>query len=444
MATVSLLFTVTLICEVTGMLFGVLFESRVDGSTCFDIFIGTEALGVDEEASADNTSGSTGNTGASIGSTSGSTDNTGASIDSTDNSVVNTDATAADTGVPITSVSLGRIENPEAHIASAAPEFRPYLEYIRDEIPLHASMQYNIYQGESLQVTDYIEENAEYYAYYNYDPLMAYSDYAALRKMLGYSEATLEPGHYIIHCMVYLGDLMEGYGQTVSVDGTCLSPGSVYTEYFTQIWDGNGRAFILVVPDECLSSRPVSHKIYGAMTSVPLTQVQDDRLQEIHEKQRGCGAGLRHFTTGHSTLMTKTALTREYAATSACTIFPLYYLALILTMASATILTVQQLSEGMRYRQQFTLLGKLGMDHLEMARTLRKQFAIYYAMPALPPLLISIPFLWAMGYTFEPGTIEGAGQLAAILGTAFGLFFLIYFVYILMAYSSLKKNVLAE
>ena len=82
--------------------------------------------------------------------------------------------------------------------------------------------------------------------------------------------------------------------------------------------------------------------------------------------------------------------------------FPLYYLALILTMAAATILTVQQLSESIRYRQQFTLLGKLGMDRLEMAQALRKQLAIYYCLPALPPLLISIPFLWAMGRTDAP------------------------------------------
>lgn len=77
-----------------------------------------------------------------------------------------------------------------------------------------------------------------------------------------------------------------------------------------------------------------------------------------------------------------------------------------------------------------------------MSQTLLKQFAIYYAMPALPPLLIGIPILCAMSYAFEPGTITGIAHLAGILGTALGLFFLIYFLYILMAYSSLKRSVL--
>ena len=47
-----------------------------------------------------------------------------------------------------------------------------------------------------------------------------------------------------------------------------------------------------------------------------------------------------------------------------------------------------------------------------------------------------------MSRNFEPGTITGPAQLAGILGTALGLFFLIYFLYILMAYSSLKRSVL--
>lgn len=414
MAAISLLFTVTLVSEGTGMLFSTLFQNRVEGSTCFDIFIGTEALLTNANTAA-----------------------SGSSESEPDNSAAEFSAGAA--SFPHS------IPNPETRLESAAPEFRPYLEYIRDEIPLLASMQYDIYQGENLQVTDYINENAEYYTYYNYDPLMAYSDYAALRKMLGYSEALLEPGHYIVHCMPYLGSLMKSYEQPVTAGGTRLQPGGVYTEHFTQkLWDGNGRGFILVVPDVCLRFRPVSHKIYGAMALRPLTLEQDDRLSAIHEQQSGGKTGLTYYSTGSSTLMTRSSLARECASMSACTIFPLYYLALILTMASATILTVQQLDESARYRRQFGLLGKLGMDRAEMTRALHRQLAIYYAMPALPPLLISLPLLWAMAHAFEPGTIDGPGQLMGILGTAVGLFFLIYFVYILMAVSSLKKNVLAE
>lgn len=367
MATISLLFTGTIVSEGTGMLFGVLFQSRVEGTTCCDIFIGT------------------------------------------------TDGAPAD--------------------------FGPYLDYIEENIPLRGSRQYRLYQGETRQMTDYLLERTDYYAYYAYDPLMAYSDYAALRAMLGYPEAPAEPGRYIIHCMAYLEDALEDYDTSVSVGGATLSPGAIYTESFSQkLWDGNGRGFLLVVPDEFLSSRPVSHSVYAAMTLEPLSEADYDRLRDIHDGA-GEDSGQGHARDSYF-LLAKDAVAREYASVSATTIFPLFYLALVLTLVSATILTVQQLSQGPRLARQFGLLEKLGMDRREMARTLRRQLAVYYAMPAVPPLLIGIPLLVAMGHSFEPGAISGDWQLAGILGVTLGLFFLIYLVYILTAYSSLKRSVL--
>ena len=119
-------------------------------------------------------------------------------------------------------------------------------------------------------------------------------------------------------------------------------------------------------------------------------------------------------------------------------------LALALTMTAATILTIQQLSEADRYKRQFQLLQKLGMDRRGMAKALRTQFAIYYALPAVPPVLIGVPFIVHLARAPEPGVMVGASSPAAIVGIALALFFLIYGVYILLAYTSLKRNVLPE
>ena len=124
------------------------------------------------------------------------------------------------------------------------------------------------------------------------------------------------------------------------------------------------------------------------------------------------------------------------------TILPLYYLALVLTMTAATILTIQQLSETDRYRRQFLLLKKLGMDRQEMHRALRLQFTIYYAMPAIPPLFVSIPFLLSLCNATDPGVTEGFYRPFNIICLTLALFFMIYAVYIVMAYRSLKRNVL--
>ena len=150
------------------------------------------------------------------------------------------------------------------------------------------------------------------------------------------------------------------------------------------------------------------------------------------------------YPTEGGTLYSKADQETEAASMSAMVVFPLYYLALVLTMTAATILTVQQLSETDRYRGQLALLRKLGMDRREMRRALGCQFAIYYAMPALPPALIAVPFLLNLGGAVEPGTMTGIYHPAAITALALGLFCLIYLFYILMAYTSLKRNVLPQ
>ena len=125
-------------------------------------------------------------------------------------------------------------------------------------------------------------------------------------------------------------------------------------------------------------------------------------------------------------------------------VFPLFFLALALTMTAATILTIQQLSETGRYRQQFQLLQKLGMGRREMAKALGRQFAIYYALPAVPPVLIGVPFILHLAGLPEPGVMVGMGSPMVIVAFSLALFFLIYGIYILLAYTSLKRNVLPE
>ena len=107
-------------------------------------------------------------------------------------------------------------------------------------------------------------------------------------------------------------------------------------------------------------------------------------------------------------------------------------------------MTVQQLSEVGRYRRQFKLLRKLGMDSGEIRRTLFRQLAIYFLMPVVPPVLVAIPFILNMCNEVEPGTMVETSSPPMILAVSFGLFFLVYLIYTVVAYISMKRNVLPE
>lgn len=332
MATISLLFTATLLSEGSGMVFSALFQNRMEKVSAFDLYIGTKD---------------------------------------------------------------------QAHLAA-------YQAYLNRAVPVTSARQYSIYQGENAQVTTYCLEKADYHQYYDEDTLLGLSDYNALRAMKGWPAVTLAPGTCLFHCRDYLAQALTDYHQPIPVAGQRLTPAEVQTGELNQdLWDANGHGFVIVVPDRLAAARPVSHSVLAAMTEQPVTAEQ-------------------------------------FAALSAMTVFPLYYLALVLAMTAATILTVQQLSETDRYRRQFELLRKLGMDGTEMGRVLRRQFALYYAMPVLPAGIIGVAFVRNLGGAVEPGTLTGLYSPGIITAAALGLFFLLYGIYILMAYTSLKRTVLPE
>lgn len=383
MATIAMLFTVVLIAEGTGMIFRAMFCNRATWLSCFDLILSVEESAANMEM----------------------------------------------------------------------PEYGECMDYIRENIPVRDAWQYPVYLGDTSEITDYIQENIEYYSYYPRDTVMRASDYAALRRMLGYSEVVMEPcrtqdgeytGQYLIHCQPYVGKVMKDWSQPVSMGEYTLEPGGIYMETFAQyLWGVNGNGFILVVPDEAAESLAVSHDIYAARTEEPVKESQYEALENILEQNVYIYSG-SSFMFSDYYLYTKSAEAADVAVMTAMTVFPLFYLALVLIMTAATILTIQQLDESRRYRQQYELLYKLGMNRKEMVKALRTQIAIYYTMPAIPPVLISVTFLLNLVGEVEPGTLTGVSHPLVITGMALGLFFLIYGVYILLAYTGLRRNVLPE
>lgn len=271
------------------------------------------------------------------------------------------------------------------------PEYVAGMDYIRENIPVRDSWEYPIYLGNTREVTDYIQANTTYYEHYSKDLVMRASDYGALRKMLGYPEVNLEPEGYLIHCQPYVEEVLKGWDEPIQAGEHTLDFQGIRRETFAQhLWWFNGNGFILVVPDEAAEGCRVNYNIFAAKTVDPVSEAQYKGLEDTLDKSAYAVGSL---TYDNFQFFSKSAEEAEVASMTAMTIFPLFYLALVLIM------------------------------------------------PAIPPVLIGVPFLMNLGGTVEPGTLDGA-YLFAIIGMALGLFFLIYGVYILLAYTAMKRNVL--
>ncbi len=318
----------------------------------------------------------------------------------------------------------------------------PYMDYITEHIPVEQSVLYQVYLSDQPQVRDYVSSRTVYYCYnYDQDPILCWSDYAALRSIAGYPAVEPEPGRYLFHCMTYLEVPLRDYDQPITLGDTTLTPGSVYTEHLSQsLGVTNGRGYILVVPDEAAEGLAVHHLAYAAKTLQPVPAEGYDALTDIAYREYN----KQENPLGYGFVSTKANEAAQVAVQTALLAFPMFYLALALAMTAATILTIQQLSETERYRSQFTLLRKLGVARQEMARALGRQFAIYYAMPAVPSVLIAAPFIFHLARIPEPGVMVGMNSPGIIVIISLGIFFLIYALYILLAYVSLRRNVLSQ
>lgn len=334
---------------------------------------------------------------------------------------------------------LASTEDPEK------AEYVWFSDYVTSAFPLRASREYPLYRAETSEVTDYIAAHTEYFRYYDTDILMGRSDYDALREMLGYPPAAMEPGQYLIHCEPYVAAALRDWDRSLTLGGRELAFGGLHTELFSQyLYNVNGQGFLLVVPDEAAETRPVNHTILAILTEEEVTEAQYEGMWDQLRNAGPLGSGAMSLGDFDLTLYCRSADLADAAAWTALIVFPLFYLAMALTMTAAAILTVQQLSETDHLRRQFLLLRKLGMDRREMEQALGRQLAVYYAMPAVPPVLVATPILLHMGSLVEPGILTGVSHPLVIVAAALGLFFLIYGVYVLLAWASLRRNVLPE
>lgn len=69
--------------------------------------------------------------------------------------------------------------------------------------------------------------------------------------------------------------------------------------------------------------------------------------------------------------------------------FPLFYIGLVFLCVALTVLSVQQLSDSVKYKFRYRVLFQIGYSRREIRRMILKQLAGYYLCPACVSLAIS-------------------------------------------------------
>lgn len=354
-------------------------------------------------------------------------------------------------------------------------DFSQYSGYVSKTAPIESSYSYSIYTGNSKTFMSIRDKTLSGYfskvgkssspesylmSENRYDAYMKYSDYCALRKMLGLAKANMNENQFMIHCMPYLKNSYQSYlsdGKTLAVAGRKLSCAGIYTETFSQYGGyGNGQEFILVVPDNAATSFKVAYSLYAATVKEGVAKGYLNHLKDQFPSLRILSSNITK--SGPDGYMTKLLddgkdyiggrYTMQSTNQSMILILPLFYLALIVCIIGMVILVVQLLSEKDKNTFHYGMLKTLGMENSALLHTLRKHVLLYYALPVVPAAILGGGLVAAIAQTlftasFDVPIISSIHALAFSTAAATVAFFsAVYCVYGFVTYITMKRDTL--
>ncbi|MGL6199328.1 MAG: ABC transporter permease [Lachnospiraceae bacterium] len=307
-------------------------------------------------------------------------------------------------------------------------------------------------------------ENSLYFEN-RYDSYIKYSDYCILREILGLEPAELRDGEFIIHCLSYLEEPLKENVKEITVGGQYFSLGNIYTETFSQYSGyGNGKDFIVVIPDKATEDLEALYSLFVAKTSDTMELAALISLRnsfstiDLIDESRGIGGDDMHdsylgrdyssllphsdsydFVWGKSVNLSS----NQNVSTS----LPMLYLAFVLCITGSVVLAVQFLCDNNNNRIRYQMVNRLGLGKKEMQRLLWKQITIYFALPIIPSLILSMALIY--GITVE-GLRAQTVPLVAIdspliwltIGLIVLLFLVIYCLYAIASYVIAKRNII--
>ena len=314
--------------------------------------------------------------------------------------------------------------------AESADGFREVLEYFQKTRGIKESRQVPVRSCGQKELYHALEQ----YSYADEDYAIAYSDYAKLRKMLGYEPVSLKDGHYIIHTYAQTkrtADAKDSLPYTIN--DVTLEKQATYDEPFSQS-GCIGVGYIIVLPDAIAGELP------EAYTTLVLDTEKETTVEDYEYLTSNFGV-MRGYDSAWLILSMDTKGNALYNSRASIIIFgfSLYYAGLIFICTAATILTVQQLSEASKHRFRYRILSNLGLTERKIDRLILRQLLLYFGTPLLLPVPLSIFISLCLKNTLLDMITTAVFWGSILLGL--GLFFMIYALYFAATYVGYRRSV---
>ncbi len=311
-------------------------------------------------------------------------------------------------------------------IYSPDRDFSSYRPYLEEELGIADEHVYPTYISDSHALRDYFMSLP--LIRFNYDPndiLVTLSDYNALRRMKGLDPISLETDQYALTTLENVPAYLKEPLPDLTLKKGTLSCQAVYTDAVLP-----GTQHVCVVPDVYATNYPVDYYTLAVHTLRPTTETD---FLDIHQS---IGAPSFLF---YGNIRMQGAVQAEGQSYLLMIVFALFYVGMILICACAAILAVRQLSDTLQHRYRYQILSHLGFSEKRTDRYLRHQLLVYFGIPLLLPLPLSVFTSLFLNDLMRPYVSDIQVFLYACL--SIGIFLLIYSVYLTATYIGCRKNI---
>lgn len=310
-------------------------------------------------------------------------------------------------------------------------DFNKITDYLESQEGIRDKYQYNIYDAGAADIDGFFRREVTESDWGTY---MKYSDYARLRKMLGYKEPVNNRDGYLLHCVGYVKNEVSQQDNTdMIINGKTYQLHAIYTEGFG-LEGMNGVYFVIVIPDETASELGVNHTVMAISTVKETTEATRSNIQKRLEIAPGENI--------HERLSVKGGLKADNVTAVLIVSFTMFYIGLIFACVMSAIMAIQQLGDLVKHRRNYMRLYQLGMSVERIDCMILQQMLIHFAVPLIISLPISISMFNSIGHIFNSYVNERM-MFRYMIGSLLG-FGMIYFLYFMLTYLIFVKEVKKE
>jgi putative ABC transport system permease protein len=271
---------------------------------------------------------------------------------------------------------------------------------------------------------------------------MKLSDYNALLAMQGIDAISLPAGMYAVNFdqtnqwPAVLRSYLAGDNR-ITLFGTDLrSDSALFYQYAMETAENWRYVVSIVVADALLEGAPVA----ADMLHINYPEASDAYESMCLSAYKKLAVQDGDGTQGGKTIETKAVIMQKSNSATATIAYLAVYLGIVFLLASATVLSIAQLSETSDNMRRYGLLRKIGTEDRMINGALFAQIAVYFGVPLALALVHS-----AVGVSVAGQVVGALGEMD-IVGTSLftsAVILLVYGGYFLATYWG-GKNMLAK